>query len=130
MDAAINDSIRKWQEFTVKDWKASIAKARIGWSNDLVNSFKSSLKESGNGDIETIYFNFLFYGKFPDIGVGRGLPLAKRSSKKTKRKRKKWLNKPFYANLNAITNIMAKQYGSIAAANMVHSIENKIVING
>lgn len=139
---SINDKINlrgtyeAWQKFTIKDWQKSIQKARIGNTNDLLRSFTRNLVNQSGGDVEKLIFIFKYYGKFPDMGVGRGVKLGDVSELRTergligkqkgnRRRPKKWYNKPFYANIQRLTEILTEKYGTYTGNMIVNEIEFK-----
>jgi hypothetical protein len=118
----IKGSIEFWQKYTIKDWKKNIQKMRIGHSGALVNSFLSNLVMKSGGNEYKINFSFLYYGKFVDMGVGKGVPMGR---KDTKRKPKKWYARALTYNINKLTLILRKNYGEQFADNVVQAIEIK-----
>jgi hypothetical protein len=134
----IQGTLEAWQKFTVKDWQKSIQKMRIGVTNDLYNSFINSLVQQSGGDVEKLIFIYKYYGKFPDMGVGRGVKVGDIAENRTVRgltgqkigrgrRAKKWYNKPFYSNLNRLSVILAEKYGTHIANTIVNEIEFKAV---
>ncbi len=141
---SINDGINlrgtleAWQNFTVKDWQKSIQKLQVMHTNELFNSFQKNIARQANGDIQKLIFIYKYYGKFPDMGVGRGIKIGdiaenrtvkSLTGKKTNkgRRAKKWYNKPFYSNLQRLSEILAEKYGTYTAQTIVNEIEFKIM---
>jgi hypothetical protein len=69
---------RAWAQITIKRWRRKIDRMKIGQhsSGELFRSFKYNVLASSGGDVQKIEFAFRYYGKFVDMGVGRGTKLG------------------------------------------------------
>ena len=65
-----------------------------------------------NGNPQKVTFLFLYYGKFPDMGVGRGVKLGDPSGN---RQRKPWYSSVFLKEVYALGRLLAEKYGIDAA---------------
>lgn len=74
-----------WAQITIDRMKRSFDKYKIKSKNQLYNSFQRSV--SDNNGIATIRISFLLYGKYVDMGVGRGVPQGAAGSKAFKASR-------------------------------------------
>lgn len=115
---------RAWAQITIKRWRKKIDRLKIGQhsSGELFRSFQYSVLASAGGDVQKIEFAFRYYGKFVDMGVGRGTKLSdqpmsrgmrKLSGKLLGMKRvpKKWYSKTFYAETQKLIEILQEEYG-------------------
>jgi hypothetical protein len=115
---------RAWAQITIKRWRKKIDRMRIGQhsSGELFRSFQYNVLASARGDVQKIEFAFRYYGKFVDMGVGRGTKLSdqpmsqgmrKLSGKLLGMKRvpKKWYSKTFYAETQKLIEILQEEYG-------------------
>jgi hypothetical protein len=77
---------------------------------------------SAQGDVLKIDFAFKYYGKFVDMGVGKGVKLGRvkenQDSRRlegkmlgNRRRPKKWYSATFYAEAMKLGEIMAKEFG-------------------
>lgn len=102
-----------WARITIDRMKTAFDKYKIKSRSHLYQSFQKSI--ASNNGVATIRISFLLYGKFVDMGVGRGVPIGDRNTKAFKRSRnaKGQLNKysrkqkPFYSkNIGKETMIL------------------------
>lgn len=70
-----------WAIFAIKAFQDSLQKKKIGISGQLFNSFKRELVANG-GDVSAVLIKFALYGRFRDMGVGRGIKAYERKSNK------------------------------------------------
>jgi hypothetical protein len=115
---------RAWAQITIKRWRRKIDRLKIGLhsSGELFRSFQYNVLASSGGDVQKIEFAFRYYGKFVDMGVGRGTKLGdqpmsmgmrKLSGKflGMKRAPKKWYSKTFYSETQRLVEILQEEYG-------------------
>ena len=115
---------RAWAQITIKRWRRKIDRMKIGQnsSGELFRSFQYNVLASSGGDVQKIEFAFRYYGKFVDMGVGRGTKLGdqpmsmgmrKLSGKFLGMKRvpKKWYSKTFYSETQRLVVILQEEYG-------------------
>lgn len=75
----IEESLRKWAIISIDRFQAELARLDIGKEEgDLMRSFMYEVKANG-GDAWTVLIKFLKYGRFVDMGVGKGHPLGMRN---------------------------------------------------
>jgi hypothetical protein len=91
-------------------------------SGELFRSFQYKVISSAGGDIRRIEFAFNYYGKFVDMGVGRGTRLGDRPMSRAKQRfagkflgavrvPKKWYSRTFFAESQRLAEILQKEYG-------------------
>jgi hypothetical protein len=115
---------RAWAQITIKRWRRKIDRMKIGQnsSGELFRSFQYSVLASAGGDVQKIEFAFKYYGKFVDMGVGRGTKMGdqpmshgmRRLSGKLlgmKRVPKKWYSRTFFAETQRLLEILQEEYG-------------------
>jgi hypothetical protein len=113
-----------WAQITIKRWRKKIDRMKIGQhsSSVLFRSFQYNILLSAGGDVQKIEFAFKFYGKFVDMGVGRGTKVGdqamsygmRRLSGKfldMKRTPKKWYSKTLYSETQRLVEILQEEYG-------------------
>lgn len=90
-------------------------------SYTLLNSFSSEIVTAANGDIDKITFAFVFYGRFVDMGVGKGVPISLVGTPGIKRKPRKWYSPMFSSQVKALSEILAQKYSRKAALYIVET---------
>ena len=111
-------------QITIKRWRKKIDRLKIGQhsSGELFRSFQYNVLASSGGDVQKIEFAFRYYGKFVDMGVGKGTTLSDQPMPRgmrrlygkllgLKRVPKKWYSKTFYAETQKLLEILQKEYG-------------------
>lgn len=122
----LRGDIDKWARFTIERWRGKQRDLAIGVSGHLSRSMRYALQMSGR-DVTGVSFSFPMYGRFVDMGVGRGLRSHERSTNVMNRnaaksvgaqvlysvrKPKRWFNKPKMARIYALKEMLA---GRVAA---------------
>lgn len=122
--------IEDWARFTVDRLSKSLKKRRIGVTNSLYFSLYHKLIGIAGGDIGSVKHSFNYYGKFVDMGVGRGQKLDGvksnadlRAIGSGGRKPKKWYSKTYYGEVAELRNLLANKYGEQAAGLIKEEIE-------
>ena len=113
-----------WAQITVKLWRKNLSQLKIGQhsSCDLYKSFQFKVMASAGGNVERIEFAFRYYGKFLDMGVGKGTRLGDRPVSAGSRKLSgkflgmqrvpnKWYSRTFYGESHRLFEIFQKEYG-------------------
>jgi hypothetical protein len=111
-----------WAKYTVHAWQNKIKKLKITDTNTLLNSFMENVIAGANGDVIKIQFTFVQYGRFLDMGVGKGVKIggvkqstiSRRMEGKmigNRRRPKKWYTKTLRHEVLRLTEIMAEYYG-------------------
>ena len=87
----LNNIAQGWLKFALKEIKDKIRKLKIGQSGTLERTVDGSVKKHGPGWKAEIRSRY--YGIFPDMGVGRGVPRDEVRLQKQlggRRKAKRW----------------------------------------
>ena len=104
---------QQWADIVIERWQKRMAALDIGDTGELLRSFQAQVASDSNGDPSKITFTFLYYGRFPDMGVGRGVTLADVPDER--RKPKPWYSKTFLGEVVKLGRFMAAKYGMDAA---------------
>jgi hypothetical protein len=134
----------EWAEIVLERFQEAMERYRVaGQTQDLFNSFKKQLTKSG-GDVDAVIFKFLKYGRFVDMGVGKGVSLGKRTinrqmevykdyrGKKVnqlKRKRKPFYSKTFYREVAILAKIYREQIGDKTIQTLESALSGQITLN-
>lgn len=119
MDAAV----KGWADVAIERFKEALKKQGVEeYSRDLLESLMAELSRSG-GDIEKVIFKFKGYGRFVDMGVGRGVAKGARGTqaftksrqqdgklKKYGRKSKPWYSKTKTREVAILRQLLVTQY--------------------
>ncbi len=104
---------RAWADIVIDRWRKRMEVLDIGDTGELLKSFTAQVTSDAQGDPAKITFAFLYYGRFPDMGVGRGVTLSDVPS--PSREVKPWYSSTFMAEVVKLGKFMAAKYGWDAA---------------
>jgi hypothetical protein len=122
--------IAEWLQIAVERFQFALRERKIGVTSALFKSFVTNIFQNGSGSISRVEILFLFYGRYVDMGVGRGFPIGgRRTNKKFDsyrfgngklkinpiRKPKPWYSKTKAREVGRLTTILAEQYGMNSA---------------
>ena len=130
-----------WAKITIIKWKKKLAISKVGNSSTLFNSFKYSVLASAGGNVLKITLLFEYYGRFVDMGVGKGVKIgdvkesatSRRLSGKmlgNRRRPKKWYSKTLHAEVMNLSEIFAKEYGHRGVMAITENVSDKSITNG
>ena len=129
-----------WAQITVKFWRKNLNRMKIGQnsSGDLYRSFKFKVIAASGGNVDRIEFAFNYYGKFLDMGVGKGTKLGDRPVSRgsrvladkmlgSVRKPKKWYSRTFYGEAHRLFEILQQEYGRKAQVVISENINDSSI---
>jgi hypothetical protein len=130
-----------WAKITIIKWKKKLASKRIGDTGTLLRSFKYNVLASAQGNVLKITLLFEYYGRFVDMGVGKGVKIGdvKESAASRKlsgkmlgnrRRPKKWYSKTFHAEVMKLSEIFAKEYGHRGVVAITENLSDQSIQNG
>ncbi|MEI6683763.1 MAG: hypothetical protein WCO44_14090, partial [Bacteroidota bacterium] len=128
-------------KITIIKWKKKLASNKIGDTGTLLKSFKYNVLASAQGNVLKITLLFEYYGRFVDMGVGKGVKIgdvkesatSRRLSGKmlgNRRRPKKWYSKTFHAEVMKLSEIFAKEYGHKGVMAITENVSDKSINNG
>ena len=131
----------QWAQITVKVWRDKLTKLKAVHSSQLWQSFVNNVVSSAGGDLIKIEFAFRYYGKFIDMGVGKGVPIGgvKESSTSrrlegkmlgNRRKPRKWYSKTFAHEVKRLSEIMAQEYARASVLTITENIADNSIAGG
>lgn len=134
-DTTIQQTAEAWGEILLERWVQKIESLDIGYNMLLEDSFKLQVIGSGM-DASQIHAMFHYYGKFVDMGVGRGVPMGAvkdlsierrliGTTESNRRKPKKWYSPVYYTEVEKLKHILAEKYARRAIVTIVENIEDK-----
>ena len=96
-----------WLEMLIKKFQDKVQKLGITDSKDFLNSFMGEVISNAGGDVSRIELAFKYYGKFPDMGVGKGVTIQD-VGKKGSRRQRRWFNPVFWSQFKRLVGILTK----------------------
>jgi len=120
------ETAKAWAEIVLRIWEDKLTKLKVNSSYSLINSLKLHVITAANGDPTMVVFFFNYYGKYVDMGVGKGIPASARSVVAFKRKSKPWFSKTFYSQVIRFSELYAQKYARKASLIIVDSFEGDI----
>ena len=118
---SISLSVEAWAIIVIKRWESKISQLGIGSTGNLAKSFLQHVFTQSGGDPEKIEFTFNYYGKFVDMGVGKGVKMGQ--SGKGSRNPKPWYSKTFYSEVKRLGEILSQKYAYEAQTSILNNIE-------
>ena len=128
-----NDTLRselevanKWLDITIERFIANMRKLRIENTGDLMASFKKQVVGSAEGRLQ-MQLSYALYGKFVDMGVGRGMGAGIRKPddgydrlrndrgqlKRYKRKKRNWYAREMGYQTKRLAELMSDLHGTL-----------------
>lgn len=120
----MDQAVTAWANVTIARFKEALKKEGIEeYSRDLLESLMAEMSRTG-GDIEQVIFKFKGYGRFVDMGVGRGVAVGSRGTEAFKKKRnadgklksygrtkKPWYSKTKTREVAILRELLVKEFG-------------------
>jgi len=106
----------------IERWERRIIKLGINSTGNLLKSFSMYVNGQANGNIDYIEFTYAFYGRFVDMGVGRGVKYEK--VEYSRRKPQPWYSKIFYHELIQLRRILVEKYQAKAAEAIISVLQD------
>lgn len=116
------DIVTAWADIVIQRWETKISRLGIIETQELLRSFTSQVELDAQGDPFKITFTFLYYGIFPDMGVGKGVKYDQVAG--SNRRAKPWYSKQLASEIRKLAGFMAERYGE-RAQEAIRLIENR-----
>lgn len=120
----ILETYQAWADIVIDNWEQKVYALDLNYSYDLVESFKNEVISQAEGDASRIEFAFNYYGKFVDMGVGKGVSLAEVGETWHRRKKKPWYSKTFFSEIKKLGAIIATKYATRAVLAIVENYDD------
>lgn len=138
----INETISQWANVAVDRLHEALDEYEIGrLDGALWRSMAAELVRNG-GNIDKVIIKFNQYGRFLDMGVGRGVPIGKRGTEnfnrarradgklhRYKRKAKPWYSVTKTREVAILRDVLAREYGKQIGLAIENSLNTTITIN-
>lgn len=117
----LDETINAWAKIVLEIWIDKLMRFGVHNTFSLINSLYTHVQTAANGNPELVQFFFNFYGKFADIGVGKGVTSDQVTF--SNRTPKPWKSKVFYSQVMQLSKILAEKYaikGSVAIVDTIN----------
>jgi len=130
----ILETVSAWANIVEQIWADKMIKLNIHDSYALGDSLIHKISENG-GMPTSIEFSFNYYGKFVDMGVGKGTKIGDVAENKTsrrlegkqtgnRRRAKPWYASTMYAERMKLIEILAEKYAHRAAITICENVDD------
>jgi hypothetical protein len=118
----MNLTAQAWADIVIQIWLDKIDKMHVYETYQLADSFTNHVISHANGNVAKIEFAFNYYGKFVDMGVGKGVPIDQIAS--SSRKPKPWYSRTFYAEVKKLSALLAEKYARKGVLTIIENIDD------
>ncbi|GAA3954149.1 hypothetical protein [Hymenobacter algoricola] len=130
----------KWLEFTVAGFVKNMRQLRIKDTGALMASFKKQVIATADGRLQ-LDLSYALYGKFIDMGVGRGMGLGVKKGddgfdrirnsrgqlKRYGRKARKWYSKELAFQTKRLAELMSELHGTILISTVADALPTETI---
>ncbi|RSK45167.1 hypothetical protein [Hymenobacter rigui] len=130
----------KWLDITIGSFIENMRKLRIRHTGALMASFKKQVIGAANGRLQ-LQLSYALYGKFIDMGVGRGMGTGVRKGddgydrirnnrgqlKRRQRKAKRWYGKEIAYQTKRLAELMSDLHGTLLISAVGESLPSETV---
>lgn len=128
--------MRQFLDVLVDRWRKNIKKHKIGHEGDLDDSFKK--RASASAGVIKGRANFEYYGRFVDLGVGKGVKLSEAGGRLAltsnrpgarRRRPKKWFSETWAYERQRLAEVYQQYVSEELLDHMEAFLEGEIKIN-
>ncbi len=124
-----------WAKITVERLKEQLIKKNIGVTGKLMQSLAYNIIRNAEGDVSKAQVMFNYYGRFVDMGVGKGVKIGDRKelnnvnsrvaeAMQKHRRPKKWYSKQFWGEVIALSEVLGKHFGHVGLRTVESELRN------
>jgi len=124
----ISKTVEAWADIVLDRWLQKIDSMKVHESYELANSFTHEIVSSAAGNPQRIEFAFKYYGKFVDMGVGRGISLSEIGQAVSRRKTKKWYSPVIFSEVKKLAEMLAEKHGKLGALTIVENTDDNALL--
>lgn len=114
-------TVEAWAKIVIERWEKKIVALKINRTGKLLSSLSQTIITQANGDPVKIIFAFEYYGKFVDMGTGRGVKINQVEN--SNRRKRQWYSKVFFSQVKQLSVIMAEKYAQKGQATIITEIQ-------
>jgi hypothetical protein len=130
------DVALKWLDITVERFVGNMRQLKIHDSGALSTSFRKFATELADGDVVKLRLSYALYGKFVDMGVGRGMGagITKKDDgydrirngrgqlKRRTRKARPWYRKEIAFQLHRLAELQTELKGQVVLSTIADAL--------
>ncbi|MCA8830192.1 hypothetical protein [Hymenobacter pini] len=130
MAATQQMTVERWLEITLSNLREQIIRLKVKDTGELLDSIKGHLVAASDGDVQKLSIAYALYGKFADMGVGRGMGAGVRKSNSAytrirdekgqlyrySRKKRQWYSKEMGRQTFRLSTLLSEFYGDTMIA--------------
>ena len=131
----ILETVRAWADIVEIIWRDKIIKLKLMDTYSLGDSITHKIGVTASNVPREIDFAFNYYGKFVDMGVGKGTKIGDVSENKISRRlegkkhgnlrrAKPWYASTMYAERMKLVELLAEKYAHRASITIIENIED------
>jgi hypothetical protein len=124
---SLQPTVQAWADIVIKEFDNKVRLLHIH-EGELVRSFVTHVLWHAGGNLQRVEFAFEYYGKFVDMGVGRGVNLQNRDAMigagATSRRPKPWFTDTFYKQLAVLRGILSERLAQNTQLAIVRNIRD------
>lgn len=118
----LEPTVKEWADLVIYEFEEKVRQYKI-IDRRFTNSFESHVYWHSGGNLHKVEFLYDYYGKFVDMGVGRGVSLVTRDTQ-TARKPKPWFSNVFYRRLGQLRGLISSRTAQNIQFFIAQSIED------
>ncbi|WP_201979398.1 hypothetical protein [Hymenobacter rubidus] len=132
----------EWLDITVERFVANLRRLKIEHTGALLASFRKEVIGAAEGDQLRLRLSYALYGKFVDMGVGRGhgagirkgddgydrLRNSRGKLRRLQRKARPWYSKEVAHQTKRLSELMLELYGQVLVAKTVEALPGETTI--
>ncbi|MBC6988577.1 hypothetical protein [Hymenobacter sp. BT491] len=136
-------TVERWLEITLSNLREQVIKQKVRDTDELLDSIKGQLVAAADGDVERLSIAYALYGKFADMGVGRGMGAGVRKSNSAytkirdakgqlyrySRKKRQWYSKEMGRQTMRLSTLLSEFYGDTMIAMAQDAVPGTVEIN-
>lgn len=137
----LKTTVTAWADIVVQNWREKLKQMGVYDTWNLYNSFDkygTEIPVNAQGNPVSVTFNFQVYGRFVDMGVGKGVKIgdvkmlnAERSAgnrhlSSNRRKPRKWYSSEFYRQRQQLERLMQEKYGIKGKTALIEALDDTI----
>lgn len=118
--------INEWMRRSIEYFQNAMDRSGVkSQAKVLYNSLLATAIKNSDGDLKVAIIRFNYYGRYVDMGVGKGVPIGGQKEKtdflkyrnekgqlhKYKRKPKKWYSRTLAGRVKTLSELLAEQFG-------------------
>lgn len=136
-------TVEKWLAYTLDDLRENLRKLKINDTGHLLASVQGHLVAAAGGDVQRLTIAYAAYGKFVDMGVGRGMSagIRKRDSdyarirdergrlRQYSRQPRPFASKVIGKQSFRLSVLLSDYFGETITANIQNALPAQVTIN-